>query len=134
MCRCAFLPLDTTAPRISTAQTLRHAQPSLLIWADMDAAGGIGPLVAADMPPGCLSYKIDMEHQLYQAPEGRLATSCQGSELLHSKPAFQQLDAAFARWQSSCLGQPKLPYCYVMYTSGSTGKPAGVCGTEAGSL
>lgn len=106
----------------------------MLIWADVDTAGGTGPLVAADMPPGCLPYKIDLEHQSYQALEGRLAARGDGSELLHSKPISQQLDAVFARWQSACLGQPKLPYCYVMHTSGSTGKPAGVCGTEAGIL
>lgn len=131
-CRCAFMPLDTSSPCSHMAQILQQARPSILIWADRDTEGGVGPLNVSALPRCCMVHQIALEQGLHQAAGG---TSWPGVDVCVSacnKQIANQLCELIADWRTACQGQPELPFCYVLYTSGSTGKPTGVCGTEAG--
>ncbi len=137
MCRCAFVALDTEHGQPCTGAVLHHAKPSLVIWAELHAEGGAGPVQSANVPQDCTTVQIrDCAHGLVNAQHSMTRTLSFPRSPERSSgnisPVHQQLEELYAAWQLICQAKPELPFCYVTYTSGSTGKPAGVCGTEAG--
>ena len=115
------------------AQTLQHAKPCMLLWADTGVEGGAGPPQIATVPNGCQLFQIHAFAQdLPNAPHNPSLTASADSHMFCSTALRKQLKELFGHWQSVFDSRTQLPFSYVMYTSGSTGQPVGVCGTESG--